>query len=338
MSDSRVPERKRAAIEQAREGARLLRAGDYQGAISACKEAIRLDPQIHDAQLVLAEACRHSERSSPLRFFYSPSHFIWEILVFILRNVYYENRYDWYGGIKKPPRPPSGEHLDQHREAPMTAPMSLDDRETPVAPPSLGEGANNEERIGAECRALRSLGVDARVLERGPLSLESTGAWDSAGTWRGPIGWIEIAESPIRWLTLAYNWDWSQEIETFCFVPDPRIESGFPNIVIESTPVMSFPLFGRVAGVRWRTCGLYNNIAKDFTRRVTKSLSHSTAVTQRILSVHPVSPHVETFPDHGCWTISELDMGKTTAWTLPLWDCYQAIAEALLEMPMHADE
>ena len=63
-----------------------------------------------------------------------------------------------------------------------------------------------------------------------------------------------------------------------------------------------------------------------------------TAVTQRIRSIHRVSPHVETFPDGGCWTISELDTGKTTAWTLPLWDRYQAIASALLAMPMPAEK
>ena len=58
MSSPRDPETKRVAKDKVDEGMRLLAAGDYEGAIAACAEAIELEPMIRDAHRTLAEAYR----------------------------------------------------------------------------------------------------------------------------------------------------------------------------------------------------------------------------------------------------------------------------------------
>ena len=58
MSSPQDSETKRAALDKAQEGRGLLRAGDYQGAIAACTEAIELDSRILGAYGSRAEAYR----------------------------------------------------------------------------------------------------------------------------------------------------------------------------------------------------------------------------------------------------------------------------------------
>ena len=65
MSSSQDPEIKRAAVEKAREGARLFEAGDYEGAIAACTEAIELEPRIQGAYRTRAEASRRLRMPLP---------------------------------------------------------------------------------------------------------------------------------------------------------------------------------------------------------------------------------------------------------------------------------
>ena len=56
MSSPQDSETKRAAIEKAQEGWRLLSSGDYEGAIRACTEAIELYPGSVGARRTRAEA------------------------------------------------------------------------------------------------------------------------------------------------------------------------------------------------------------------------------------------------------------------------------------------
>ena len=58
MSSPQNSETKRAAIEKAQEGRRLLSSGDYEGAIGACTEAIELYPGSVGARRTRAEAYR----------------------------------------------------------------------------------------------------------------------------------------------------------------------------------------------------------------------------------------------------------------------------------------
>jgi len=56
MSNAHDSEAHRNAIEKAIEGNRLLGAGDYEGAIAACDEAIQLIPDIAGARRTKEEA------------------------------------------------------------------------------------------------------------------------------------------------------------------------------------------------------------------------------------------------------------------------------------------
>ena len=56
MSNGQDPKAKSAALEMAQEGHRLLKSGDYEGAIVACNEAIELQPGALGARRTLAEA------------------------------------------------------------------------------------------------------------------------------------------------------------------------------------------------------------------------------------------------------------------------------------------
>ena len=64
-------EQRRDAIQKAFEGSRLAGGGDYNGAIAACTEAIRLDPGILGAYNTRAEAYKRIGRRDKARADYA---------------------------------------------------------------------------------------------------------------------------------------------------------------------------------------------------------------------------------------------------------------------------
>lgn len=201
MSSSQDTETKHAAIEKAREGARLLSDGDYQGAIAACTEAIRLDPRFDDAYLLRSEAYGISNRPSPLRLISSPLVFIWETLVFILGGLWWTifdaaDAMDRAHGIEHSTPPPRFREqvsfLYRHDQSKLAwgrvaalletdilkeAP-SVDTRSHRLATPI----PKKCEWMEAQCLALRNLGIDAHVQEH--------------------VGRIQLLEGPISWITV----------------------------------------------------------------------------------------------------------------------------------------
>ena len=121
MSSPQDSETKRNAIEKTREGARLLNAGDYEGAIDACTEAIRLDSQIDDAYLLRSEAYRLRVTPRLPRFISAPLLFMRDGFFFILRYLWWRSFYatdalDRAHHINGSPSPAFREH-DQSRLA-----------------------------------------------------------------------------------------------------------------------------------------------------------------------------------------------------------------------------
>ncbi len=180
---------------------------------------------------------------------------------------------------------------------------------------------------------LANLGIDARVLERGSAPYN-----DDADA---QTSWIEIAESPIRWVEI--EWD-SDGMDTSWLVPDAQIRPDSLDVFIHSEPVKSRPLFGSVKGVRWIPIGLYHlpNISRpyppnDISRKVAENLGHDAAAAQRMLLGECFDFWVRSVPELCCWRIwgpKPEDVPDWSGW----WDCYQAIAEALLAMPMPSNE
>ena len=175
-----------------------------------------------------------------------------------------------------------------------------------------------------KCAVLRDLGIDARMLERAPIL-------EKDDDYHMPRGWIEIDGGPIRWVALG---DDPQDPETPWFVPDPRIGPEFPMLAMRAAiqTVRSFPLFGRVIDtvVRWGWCELHHGINKGLSSHVADGLTQETDLSEIIITGGYEYFLVASDPGRGCWTILEDEM----QWTRPLWDCHQAIAKALLAIPL----
>ena len=133
-----------------------------------------------------------------------------------------------------------------------------------------------QQRLAVELAALRELGIAARPLERDPLS--ESAEIDESGE---PIGWIEIAEGPIRWIHCS-------SYETVCCVPDPRFRADVPKVALQAEPktVRSFPLFGRrtVTGVHWKWRDLQRGDNKKLSLSVAKRFTQDTDIEETIMS------------------------------------------------------
>jgi len=105
------------------------------------------------------------------------------------------------------------------------------------------------QRADGQCAVLKSLGIDARVLDRGPFTSVPTEIFDYR-TWdwsqRGE-SWIEIADGPIRWVVVS-------DMGGAYYVPDPRIGPKFPvlHFLVGQVRVKWVPMFGPVKTVRWK--------------------------------------------------------------------------------------
>jgi hypothetical protein len=116
-------------------------------------------------------------------------------------------------------------------------------------------------------------------------------------------------------------------------VPDARIEADSPRIKIHAVPKKSFPVFGRVKRVVWELCDVLPYQPDDVSRRVAENLNHDTTATQLIMLGELFGLHVDAYPPLGCWRIWGSGPQGVPEFN-GLWNCYQAIAKALLAMPM----
>ena len=188
-----------------------------------------------------------------------------------------------------------------------------------------------EKRRAALCAALRDLGVDARILERDPLSPEPFRDKND----EDPIVWIEIADGPIRWVdpfSAHRYWYW--------YVPDSRLEPYLELDYAEVYAEHKIPWFRGVERVEWHVGGPYKIEPRDYVlyELVAEILAQDTAVSEAIMTAHS-KVEVLVYAEARCWLIcDEYSRSVTRTVTLPIWDCYQAIANALLAMPMPPDE
>ena len=187
-------------------------------------------------------------------------------------------------------------------------------------------GGSSAYRPGIKtARPSRSLGIDARILERNPLTSQPTEIEEGLKE----DGWIEIADGPIRWVEPGRG---------LCHVPDSRIGPDFkcPYSEVYSERLKQFPVFGRVKSVQWRngSGGAAGPRDADFSELVAGYLSKSTAATEPLM-IAGVDLCVFLEPYRGTWIVHETGWYR---WTRPLWDCCQAVAETLLAMPMPSEE
>lgn len=215
-----------------------------------------------------------------------------------------------------------------------------------------GQFDSFRQDLGVEvCRAILGIGVDARVSKEDPAA-------------------VEIAEGPIRRIT-AYSMDYHSEhnsyeggvshqsshYEFLTFeVLDPRISTKSPNIGVRSIRKKALPLFGPVIGVKWRGAfgeldEFYADIRevsswdREVTSRIALYLSQDTAVREAIISAGE-DVIVRTEPEDAAWFLSSFGDPEISppTWFRKasnrrlIWDCYQAIAQCLLAMPIPTDK
>lgn len=199
------------------------------------------------------------------------------------------------------------------------------------------------EFIDSSVRFFREeLGIVVRLSSENPLPLATK---CEEGDFSSET-WLEIADGPIHWIRLASG---GGDNETSFYTLDPRIKSSFPLVSI--TPVLETGsprfgyakgVYGRVNGVHWTlhfdfAC-LEENTNAVFSKHVARGLSDDPSITRGLLShdLLDFDLFVAAGPGYGCWAIREGDEDK--AWSRPLWEHYQAIAEALLAMPIPSEE
>jgi len=214
-----------------------------------------------------------------------------------------------------------------------------------LSPPESTRIEDEEEEIREEIKAVREWAtefvrvlkivhrIEARVSKQNPLRPRKTLTEGQMTAFDWIETWIEIAEGPIRWARLVSDIDqWAH-----FYLPDSRIKVDDPGIRIRLVPVKSFPLFGRIKGVRWGPS--YVDSAKGFSQRVADSLNRDPNVMQRMLSSGLVNYCVSTEPGNGWWKMGEHgDHWAGREWSKPLWDCYEVIARHLLAMPIPTEE
>ena len=171
---------------------------------------------------------------------------------------------------------------------------------------------------------LRSLNVDAVALELDPFELEPDETW------------LELTNCPIRYIETVPD-PYEGTVDTTVYVPDPRITSDFLAVWVAPVWVRTFPLFGRIKAIRWKDTSGYPRGRKgeSLTRFMIDHLNHDTTVANTILSARDTLPEpgwIENDAKHSCWILVGWDRPREL--TRPVWDCYLAMAEALLAMPV----
>ena len=167
------------------------------------------------------------------------------------------------------------------------------------------------------CAHLQSLGIDAQLAPRGSAQEK---------LYARSLGVIDIVEGPIRWVNVlkASYPDANDDVDRYLVygVPDPKIQSGFPKVGVESVSVRNFPLFGRFIGVRWK--------GEDFGLGIVEHISQNIVAREFFESTREGSFEIRACPDWRCWILKVevvLDLSKQE------WDSYQSIARHLLGTP-----
>ena len=241
-----------------------------------------------------------------------------------------------------------------------------------LAAPELVADLVDRQPTKGVCAALRSLGVDARVMEQGPYSEEPGVRWIQRGlnprvmkqdpfTQEPPARWVQIAGGPIRWVELGLGtlkpgaeFGLTSFISarsaglgfgTLCYVPDARITPDSARVRMVSDRVKSFPVFGRVKRVRWYDVNLldpgldvpgHTQKDKDFSVFISESLGRDPAATEAI-KTSGAELCVVADPDCGSWILAADDR-PMTQWTRQLGDCCVAVAQSLLATPIPSVE
>lgn len=173
------------------------------------------------------------------------------------------------------------------------------------------------------CASLKSMGINAKMAERGRFEEEICD--------KGSLGIIHIPEGAIRWVNIRKqrlpNLDGHQVTYYYTEygVPDARLREVNP-IHIRSIRKKTFPLFGKVVDALWE--------GEDYGTGVVSRLNSDYQLKEPVMKSQDVT--IQGIHKYGCWIISTCQYAnlvkRTTlsAESAELWNCYQVIAKHLL--------
>ncbi len=178
--------------------------------------------------------------------------------------------------------------------------------------PSVAEELQLDEQL---CVFLGSFGVDAHVLEQHPFTAEPTADGEDV--------WIETAAGAMRWVRCPIFSD-----GMYFYVPDDRIEPDFPQIMMARGSIKWVPLLGPD---RPMPVPLSHELSRLFADQLNSNPAAN--VIFGGWEIPDVNLRVVTVPWWACWEIFyEFPMDLEDP--LNHWDAYQALAGALLAMPI----
>jgi hypothetical protein len=160
--------------------------------------------------------------------------------------------------------------------------------------------------------SLRAIGLEAHLSKRGRAE-EKTG--------HRSLGLIEVSAEPIGWVNVrnVSTFEGGASYLVDFGITDHRLRPDAPDVRIHSAYVKSFPILGRVIGLRWK--------GDDLDSGVIARLNDDSSIKEPILST--VNVTISAHGRYGCWTISpDVFMAAPSP---ELWKCYRTIAQHLLE-------
>ena len=186
------------------------------------------------------------------------------------------------------------------------------------------------------CDDLCAMGLDAQMVER--RRPEEKIILDPGS----PIGLIEIRDSPIRYVNLREH-EGSQYTNTaytnVYLVPDTRVPKG-GYLQLKSARVKTKPVFGRVVDLRWEAKFIKVKMIKSIpVHAVAVSVKKDSDLIKRVNedvrlkeSLIRLSEDVtiRSLEDWG-WAISTSAVSRRSVLSREQWDCYETIAQHLLQ-------
>jgi hypothetical protein len=181
-----------------------------------------------------------------------------------------------------------------------------------------------DKRMDNLCADFQNLGIDAQITDRYLADKEIFGGrkeywFEQLG--RVSAGIIEIPEGPIRYVNLKEESQVapggrSSSYHLQYIAPNPKPPLSSLKIEIKSVRKKTFPLFGRVVDIHWKS--------DDLVPGITDRLKSDVSIKRTLMHTNDVLIH-----DLGrCFVITV--MGKVKPPTEEEWNCYQAIAKHLL--------
>ena len=190
---------------------------------------------------------------------------------------------------------------------------------------------------------LHIMGLNVHIAERGQPEEGVSG-----GLMGNSLGLIAVQDSPIKWLNLLEHPASRYASATYTnvyVVPDNRVRSG-GYLELRSTRKRSASVYGRVIDLYWTANFVGTRVVinpeeewdDDMEERLLDRMNNNTALKTGLIKLNE-DITVRSVPNFWCWAISsgsyqESRLSYETKRLAPSreqWDCYQMIAQLLLE-------